>query len=492
METFDKIYPAYAGKFAKVIHNKVEYAQDLIEKFCLPKEFPAIAISVDMMDTGIDAPDCVNLVFFKPVRSKAKFNQMIGRGTRLRPDLFGPGRHKQHFLIFDYCGNFEFFEENPEGYELTAGASITARIFEKRLTLTSKLTNDPYNKDEDLQIYRNELLDLLHQQISNLDDQSIQVRPHLKLVHKLDERSVWDKLQSNERNEIIRKLAPVIPPNIEEDERTRRFDLLMLNLQHQVLDGVLQKSNLKENAIRISEQLYSKRHIPAVKNVLPDVQKVMSEEFWKSPGADVLDEIRASLRELMHLIDGHERTIAFTDFEDQISDPEFEESFVSEPVINTDRYLRKIRKFIEEQRNHLVIEKIRKAKPLTDRDLETLEQFLMNSDPGVSSEEFHELIGKEMDLVKFVRSVSGLDRTAVISEFEEFLKDIRLSSNQIQFIEQMIEFYTQKGHLEIATLYEPPFDFLDQDGIDGVFRNRNNVVDLLIEKVEKLNDVRVG
>ncbi len=265
METFDKIYPAYAGKFAKVIHNNVKYAQDLIEKFCRPKVLPVIAISVDMLDTGIDAPDCVNLVFFKPVRSKAKFNQMIGRGTRLRPDLFGPGMNKKHFLVFDYCGNFEFFDENPDGYETISGTSITARIFEKRLTLSSKLTNDPFSRVNDLQIYRVELLDLLHQQISNLDNQSIQVRPYLKLVHKLEARSVWDTLQSNERNEINKKLAPVIPPNIEEDERARRFDLLMLNLQHQVLDGLLEKSRMKENAIHIAEQLYSKRHIPAVK-----------------------------------------------------------------------------------------------------------------------------------------------------------------------------------------------------------------------------------
>ncbi len=219
---------------------------------------------------------------------------------------------------------------------------------------------------------------------------------------------------------------------------------------------------------------------------------MMSEAFWKSPGADVLDEIRVSLRDLMHLIEGQERTIAFTDFEDEFSVPEFEKSFTSDAVINRDRYLRKIRKIIEEHSHHLIIEKIRNAKPLTDKDLETLEQFLMTSDPDVSPEEFHEIIGKNLDLVRFVRSVSGLDRAAVITEFGEFLKDNRLSSTQIQFIEQMIEFYTQKGHLEIATLYEPPFDFLDQDGIDGVFRDRNNVVDLLIEKVERLNEVRVG
>jgi len=491
-EVFDKIYPAYAGNFAKVIHHQVEYSQDLIEKFCLPKERPVIAISVDMMDTGIDAPDCVNLVFFKPVRSKAKFNQMIGRGTRLRPDLFGPGENKQHFLIFDYCGNFEFFEEYPEGYETTSSTSITARIFEQRLSLTSKLTNEPYNQDEALQEYRTELLNLLHQQVSNLDHQSIQVRPHLKLVHKLEERSVWEHLESGERNEIVRKLARVIPPNLDEDERTRRYDLLMLNLQHQVLDGVLQKSNLKENAIRIAEILYNKKHIPAVKNVLPSIQQSMSEEFWESPHPAEMDEIRADLRDLMHLIDAKDKTIAFTDFEDQLSDPEFEEGIAGEPVINKDRYLRKIRTFIEEHSNHLVIEKIRKAKPLTDKDLETLEQFLLESDPGISLEEFHELVGKNLKVVEFVRSVSGLNRETVVKEFGQFLQNNRLSSNQIQFIEQMIEFYTEKGHLDVANLYEPPFDFIDEDGLDGVFENNAKIIDLLVEKVRRLNMIKVG
>jgi type I restriction enzyme R subunit len=491
-EVFDKIYPAYAGNFAKVIHTNVEYAQDLIEKFCLPKEMPVIAISVDMMDTGIDAPDCVNLVFFKPVRSKAKFNQMIGRGTRLRPDLFGPGEDKQHFLIFDYCGNFEFFEENPEGYEATSSASITERIFEQRLSLTTKLTNGPYNQDQALQEYRTELLNLLHQQVSNLDHQSIQVRPHLKLVHKLEERSVWEHLESGERNEIVRKLAEVIPPNLNEDERTRRYDLLMLNLQHQVLDGVLEKSNLKENAIRIAEILYNKKHIPAVKNVLPSVQQSMSEEFWESPHPAELDEIRANLRELMHLIDAKNKTIAFTDFEDHLSEPEFEEGKVSEPAINKDRYLRKIRKFIEEHSNHLIIEKIRKAKPLTNKDLETLEEFLLESDPSISPEEFHELVGKNLKVVGFVREVSGLDRETVVKEFGQFLQSNRLSSNQIQFIEQMIEFYTEKGHLDVANLYEPPFDFIDEDGLDGVFDNNAKVIDLLVEKVRTLNEIKVG
>jgi len=226
--------------------------------------------------------------------------------------------------------------------------------------------------------------------------------------------------------------------------------------------------------------------------VLPSIQKVISDTFWESAKATDIDEIRRQLRDLMHLIEKKSRAPVYTDFEDEFSEVEIDDSVVAEPAVNRERYLRKIRKFIEEHGNHLVIEKIRKAKPLTDTDLEALEQFLLESDPGITRDEFHEMVGEELELIKFVRSISGLERKAVIQQFDEFLKDNRLSANQIQFIEQMIEFYTQKGHLNIAELYEPPFDFIDEDGIDGVFRDRDNVIDMLIEKVEELNEVRVG
>lgn len=491
-EIFDKNFPQYAGTFASVIDNRVEYAQNLVERFCAPQKKPVIAISVDMMDTGIDAPDCVNLVFFKPVRSKAKFNQMIGRGTRLREDLFGPGRDKQHFLIFDYCGNFEFFDQNPDGYETTEGASVTARIFEKRLVLTAKLTNEPYKRDEELQAYRTRLLDLLHQQVVNLERQSVQVRPHLKLVDRLSERSVWDHLQSDERREIIRELAELIPADMEEDEMARRFDLLMLTLQHERLDEVLEEKRTKEAVMELGEHLYSKRHIPAIKNVLSSVKKVISEEFWIQPKVTELDDIRSQLRDLMHLIDHKRRAPVYTDFEDEFGEVDIDEGYVSSSGVNKDRYLRKIRKFIEEHSNHLIIEKIRKAQPLTDKDLETLEEFLLDSDPSISPDEFHELVGENLKVVEFVRSVSGLDREAVVEEFGQFLQDNRLTSNQIQFIEQMIEFYTEKGHLDVANLYDPPFDFIDEDGLDGVFEDNAKVIDLLVEKVHKLNEIKVS
>lgn len=491
-KVFDRNYPKYAGHLAQTIANQIDYSQDLIEKFCLPGKMPAIAISVDMMDTGIDAPDCVNLVFFKPVRSKAKFYQMIGRGTRLRPDLFGPGQNKQHFLIFDYCGNFEFFEQNPDGFDTNKGPSITAQIFEKRLLLSAKLKNDPYKHQEELKEYRTQLLDLLHQHVANLEKQSVQVRPQLKIIHRLEDRAVWEFLESHERKEVVSKLAELIPAELSEDEMSRRFDLLMLTVQHQRMDGVLNEKKTKEIVIGFGEHLFAKKHIPSIKKVLPVITKIISEDFWVAPPIIELEEIRIQVRDLMHLIEKKSRAPVYTDFEDVFGDVEIDDIIAGDPIINKDRYLRKIRKFIQEHGNNLVIQKIRNATPLTVQDVKTLEQLLIEVDPAISVDEFHELVGGDLDLIRFVRDVSGLSRSTVIAKFEEFLVDQQLSANQIQFIEQMIEFYTQKGHLEIANLYEPPFDFIDANGIDGVFRDNANVVDILIERVKDLNEVRVG
>ena len=132
---FIKNYPEYAGKFLRVIDNYESKAKDLLETFTdkYEEHDPQIAVSVDMMDTGVDAPRVVNLVFFKLVRSSTKFWQMIGRGTRLCEDLFGPGEDKTHFVIFDFCENFEYFDVNKDGIEGKLVKSLTQRIFEARL-----------------------------------------------------------------------------------------------------------------------------------------------------------------------------------------------------------------------------------------------------------------------------------------------------------------------------------------------------------------------
>ncbi|HEX7704826.1 MAG TPA: DEAD/DEAH box helicase family protein, partial [Thermoanaerobaculia bacterium] len=138
-ERFDANYPHLKGEFARVIDNQITYAQTLIDDFEKPSKAPHIAVSVDMLDTGIDIPEVVNLVFFKIVRSKTKFWQMVGRGTRLSPDLFGPGQDKQFFKLFDYCDNLAFFNANAAGVEGTTSDSLTTRLFKYRLELLGEL-----------------------------------------------------------------------------------------------------------------------------------------------------------------------------------------------------------------------------------------------------------------------------------------------------------------------------------------------------------------
>lgn len=491
-ERFDLNFPHLRGSFAQVIHNQVDQAQDLIDRFCERHKKPHIAISVDMLDTGIDAPACVNLVFFKPVRSKTKFHQMLGRGTRLCPDLLGPGKDKSSFLVFDYCGNFDFFEMNPDGYTASQSPSVTAQIFEKRLLLAAKLAHDPHIRDPELRNYREELLDLLHRQVSGLERQSVQVRPKLKLVDRLSARPVWDHLEALERNEIVRELAGLIPADIDEDELSRRFDLLMLTLQHEVLDGVLHEKRNWDVAMDLADRLYSHREIPAVRKVLPAVEKASSEAFWEAPEIRDLEEIREQLRNILHLTRGPGRHPIYTDFKDEFGQVVITDGIVSDPNVDPVRYKRKIQNFIQENRHHLIIEKVRNARPLTEKDVETLERFLLESDPSVGPDEFQKLVGGKMDLISFVRSASGLSRKAVMERFATFLQDQQMSSNQIQFIEKMIDYYTENGRLEVADLYAPPFSFMDQDGIDGVFRDRDEVVDVLIEQVRDLNQIKIG
>ncbi|MCH2449221.1 MAG: DEAD/DEAH box helicase family protein [Gracilimonas sp.] len=495
-ETFDQNYPQYAGNFARVIDNKVDHSQDLIDRFCTTEKDPVIAISVDMMDTGIDAPDVVNLVFFKPVRSRSKFNQMIGRGTRLRENLFGPGKHKSQFLILDYCGNFEFFKQNPEGFEPSPAKSLSSKIFDLKLSLAYKLLNDPYKDNEVLQGYREALLDELHQLVANLPRESVQVRPHLRIVDRLEPRTVWDSLTSGERQEIVNSLGDLIQFGFGDDELSRRFDYLMLTLQHEFLDNALDDSFNKGRVIRLADHLFSKRHIPAISEKKETLKFAMSENFWKEPSIEGMEKIRKDMRELMKLVDNNRRAPVYTNFEDEfgeakeIESPKVEEE--GELSIDLRRYREKLQHFVEEHKNHLIIEKIRNAKPLTEKDIKTLESLLLEVDPNISKEEFYKVIGEDLKLIEFIRSIAGLSEEVLMDKFGEFLQDQKMSSNQIRFVRQMIKSYTQEGKLEVGALYEEPFNRISQNGIDGVFRDKAKIADLLIERVNELNDLKVG
>jgi type I restriction enzyme R subunit len=234
-ERFNKVFPQYRGSFLQIIDNQVKYAQNRIDTFSDKDKEPTIAVSVDMLDTGIDIPEIVNLVFFKIVRSKAKFWQMIGRGTRLCPDLFAPGENKSHFVIFDFCQNFEFFDENPEGIEGKAPESLSRIIFLRRLSIAHKLQSATYQQDEECKKLYISLLDTMHSETEGIDRDSFTARPHLRYIDEFITRERWDNLTLTDISDITEHISH-LPATHEEDELAKRFDLLILNMQLSLLE----------------------------------------------------------------------------------------------------------------------------------------------------------------------------------------------------------------------------------------------------------------
>src|SRR6202158_4791009 len=188
-DRFDKNYPHQKGVFARVIDFQVEYAQSLIDDFSNPARAPHIAISVDMLDTGIDIPEIVNLVFFKMVRSRTKFWQMVGRGTRLRPDLFGPGRHKREFWIFDYCQNLEFFSQNLGTTSGATNESLSKKLFAGRVELIAELDKHDAVATGSL---RGEVAERLRQEVAQMNVNNFIVRPKRKLGEKYADATAWE------------------------------------------------------------------------------------------------------------------------------------------------------------------------------------------------------------------------------------------------------------------------------------------------------------
>ncbi len=250
-DRFNANYPHYKGEFARVIDFEVKYAQSLIDDFSNPAKAPHIAISVDMLDTGIDIPEIVNLVFFKLVRSKTKFWQMVGRGTRLRPDLFGPGKNKKLFYVFDYCQNLEFFSQNPETVDGASGESLGKRLFTARVELIAALSgphHSPSTDEQDAEL-RKDTASFLHGEVAAMNVNNFIVRPKRWLVEKYGRAEAWENLRLEERAELVHEVAGLPSEQTDDYQEAKEFDYLMLRLQLAVLRANLELLNNDEQVV---------------------------------------------------------------------------------------------------------------------------------------------------------------------------------------------------------------------------------------------------
>lgn len=467
-ERFDANYPHLAGKFARVIDYKTEYAHTLIDDFSVPDRAPHIAISVDMLDTGIDVPEVVNLVFFKVVRSKTKFWQMIGRGTRLRPDLFGPGQDKTEFLIFDFCQNFEFFNQNPDVTDGTTGRSISQRLFQARVEIAGAILDaPPEERDERLDRLSADHRERLKNEVDGMTLDNFLVRPKRRAIETFQQPGAWEALSTEARETLINELAGLPSSLVDNDTAARQFDLIVLNGQLALLRRDASFVRCKEKVMAIAAKLETLGNVPMVAAAMALILDVQTEEYWQDIDAWTLEQMRRRLRDLVRLIEGEDRVLVYTDFTDEIGEGSTIELPAADVGTDRVRFQMKAQAFLKRHLNHLTIQKLRRNEQLTPQDLAELERILVE-EVGATDADLDEARDAG-GLGLFVRSLVGLERDAAKAALAGFLSGRNLNANQIEFVNLIIEHLTERGAMDPRRLYESPFTDFDAMGVSGVF-----------------------
>lgn len=503
---FNLAYPSLAGHFARVItYETGPYAQTLIDDFSKKNSIPHIAISVDMLDTGIDVPEIVNLVFFKQVRSKTKFWQMMGRGTRLCPDLFGPGQDKEFFRVFDYCQNLEFFGANPELKEAGTAKSLSERLFAARLDLVRALDEKqekapgfgekgaaPYQAPPEAPpsegAIRSDALKTLQDTVGGLNLDNFIVRRHRRAVEKYQKSESWILLSDEARKELVDEVAPLPSSKNLGIEEAKRFDLLMFSLELALLKGSKRFDTLKKQLLEIASALEDQTGIPAIAHQAALIEEIQTPQWWEGVTVPLLELVRLRLRDLVQHIEKAKKAIVYSNFVDEIGEgvehelPQFGEADFA-------RFKQKARHFLKAHEDHIVLHKLRQGKPLTPTDLGELEKMLLDAGIGEAGD-IERARETSHGFGRFVRSIVGLDRAAVSEAFSEFLAAGAATAQQIEFINMVIEHLTDQGVMDPALLYEAPFTDIAPTGPEKLFDEEK--VSRLVTRIEALNDSAVA
>lgn len=481
VEVFNELYPNYGqGKFIALIDNQVKYNENLIEHFSIKEDFPQIAVSVDMLDTGVDVPEILNLVFFKPVKSKIKFWQMIGRGTRLCKDLFGVGQDKKEFYIFDYCKNFEFFSENPKGIETNSQISLTERIYGYKLDLVVELQNLKYQNDEKFKAYREELIEEFIEEINKLNKESFLVKAKLHYIEQFSKKENWVYISTIDLADIKDNLIPLFLAS-DENEPAKRFDNLVYQLQVKRIRQ--EKTTRCENAITETvEQLEKLGTIPQVKEKQELILKVAETDYLKEADFWSIEEIRKELRDLIQFIDPYNRPPVYIDIEDTLNDVNEEYVYISSGN-NFTNYRKKLEKFLNGNLENSVIWKIRHNIRLTEIEKKSLEKILFE-ELG-SNKEYAETFG-DTNVIKVVRNIVGLDKSVASDIFYKYINKNRLNMKQIQFVKLLVDYVVKNGTIEMEKLTEQPFNIVGQ--VYELFGNNVDLFKEIREDIEKINE----
>ena len=460
LEVFNKEYP-HLPDYAKVIDNHMTYAQSAIDEFSDPKKMPQIAISVDMLDTGIDVPEVLNLVFFKKVMSKSKFWQMIGRGTRLCSGLMD-GEDKQKFYIFDFCGNFEFFRMN-KGKATANMIALQGAIFSLKFEIAYKLQHFEYQVER-LILYRNALVKYMSEKVGELPRDNFAVRQHLKYVDIYSSEENYNTLTFEDTLIVREEIAPLILPDGDEVNAVR-FDALLYGIELAYLLGKKYR-RARTDLYKKVEGIAQVANIPEIQAQADMIDKILNTDYIDTAGIEDFEEIRERLRNLMKYIP-KKRIRYDTNFEDDILSEDWNESELENDELKN--YKAKAEYYIRQHQDNIVITKLKKNKPLTSDDVEALEEILWSE---VGTKQDYEREYGTKPLGELVREIVGLDMNAAKEAFSEFLDGANLDSRQIYFVNQIVEYIVHNGMMkDLSVLQESPFT--DQGSIVEIFTDMN-------------------
>lgn len=477
VERFNKLFPEYGGEFIKQIDYSIKYADVLLDDFGTRDKYPQIAVSVDMLDTGIDVPEILNLVFYKKVKSYAKFWQMIGRGTRLCKNLLGKGQDKDKFLILDFCGNFDYFRVNTNGQDNGKQVGLTERIFNTQVEICSCLQAGEYTQQKEYIDFRQNLVEKLCHEVICLNDDSFRVKLRRKYVDIYRQMESWQDLDISKIADIKQNIAPIVPVT-DKDELARRFDYTM----YSIILGTLNQTNINRFAVMVTtscQKLAVKYTIPQVAAQRQLIDRIIQDGYWAEADIFAFEQAREALRELMQFLDSEIQSIYYTHFDDELVNLS-----VGEPLgggFGLKPYRERVKSYLHEHEDTLAVYKLRNNKQMTTTDLAVLEKILWQ-DLG-SKEDYVKNYG-EKPVGMLVRELLGMDQQAVNEVFSEFITDSSLNSRQIDFVKMIISYIVKNGNIVDvkSTFTQQPFTEF-AGGIGNLFRDNMLVVQRIMGKV---------
>ena len=485
---FYHLYGYLGPDFCKLIDSKIENHLTLIDTFGERDKMPQIAVSVDMMDTGIDVPDVLNLVFFKTVKSKIKFLQMIGRGTRLCPDIFGPGLNKRGFLILDYYDNFNFFRTTNTWtvvtpYKDKAGFKVISQsvlMYERLLGILYNL-----NKSENLSKYdadyRDRLVIFFTDRVRNLCNDDIEVQYNMAYVNKYRTEEEWKILNDEKMVEIDDRIIPLLPPD-SSPNKVKTFDLMMYTIEEQVPRNIEADKDIKSirygfgnvsNKIdAMLEELTKIRTIPAILNKEPLIKKMRNVDYiFDNFSLELCESVRTDLRDLMQYIPDNVRYYIIN-AKDYVIDA------AAANKVKEKTYVEKVQEYL--QSGDAVLSKIRNLDPLTDDEKVQL------------ADTFKKKLGKEADyaswsnnapLLPYIRKQVGIAEEAITVKFGSFFNENVLDEQQYMYMKQIIDYTRENGDITFSDLLNVT-PFCDYDVME-LFGEKINDIKALINGLHK-------